>query len=177
MEVLVANALWGEKTYPFQQSYLDTIGKFDGTGGVFPVDFLRDSKAARIGINDWVSKQTRDRIKDLVPEDGVNKDTVLVLTNAIYFKGEWQEMFKGDATKEEDFLGADGKKTPVPMMHNNRMGSAHYAAFNSDWSVFGTPRKSRRVSRERSSRIGCIPMPTALRPWKCPTRGRTCRWW
>ena len=58
-ELRVANALWVEKTYPFQQSYLDTIHKFDPTGGLFPVDFRYHAEGSRQQINTWVEEQTQ----------------------------------------------------------------------------------------------------------------------
>jgi len=42
--------------------------------------------------------------------------TRLVLTNAIYFKGDWAEQFDKKQTKDEDFTLADGNKKKVPMM-------------------------------------------------------------
>jgi serine protease inhibitor len=140
-QLSVANALWGEQTYPFEKTYVDTIGKFYGTGAVVPMDFKGDFEAARLKINDWAAKQTHDRIKDLIAKGDLDGLTRLVLTNAIYFKGQWEEPFKADATKDEDFLTADGKKAKVPMMHNGSTNSAYYGAFNSDASFFDTPKE------------------------------------
>jgi serine protease inhibitor len=142
-ELRVANALWGEKTYPFQQSYLDTIHKYYRTGGVFPVDFRNDYEGARRRINGWVEEQTAHRIKDLIPADAVDEETKklmrLVLTNAIYFKGEWAEVFAEGQTRDEDFLLAGGGKVRVPLMRKGDMGSARYAAFRGDGTFFDTP--------------------------------------
>ena len=138
-ELRVANALWGEKTYPFEQSYWDTVHRFYRTGGVFPVDFKDQSEAARRQINAWVEEQTNKRIRDLIAPGGVNAGTRLVLTNAIYFKGEWKEPFAEHATKEEDFAALDGRKVPVPMMHKDHLAAARYAAFNADGTFFPTP--------------------------------------
>ncbi len=138
-ELHVANALWVEKTCPFQPSYLDTIRKFYGTGGAFPLDFTRNSEPARQKINAWAEEQTGNRIKDLLPEGSVNSLTRLVLTNAVYFKGEWAKVFDKRATKEDDFLLAGGTKARTPMMHHDKLDSAAYAAFNGDGTFFDTP--------------------------------------
>jgi serine protease inhibitor len=142
-ELRVANALWGEKTYPFKQSYVDTIHKYYRTGGLFPVDFRNDYEGARRRINAWVEEQTANRIKDLIPADAVDEETKklmrLVLTNAIYFKGEWAEVFPEGQTKDEDFLLAGGGKARVPLMRKGGMGSARYAAFRGDGTFFDTP--------------------------------------
>jgi serine protease inhibitor len=137
-ELRVANALWAEKTYPFQTSYLDTIRTYY-RGGAFPVDFVGDADGARKQINAWVEEQTRNRIKDLIPPMALNKRTTLVLTNAIYFKGDWTDPFPEKATRDEDFSLAAGKKEKVPLMHASGIKSARYAAFNGDGALFETP--------------------------------------
>ena len=58
-ELHVANALWGEKTYEFQPSYLDTIHKFYGTGGLFPADFATIPKGlASRSTPGWKTRPT-----------------------------------------------------------------------------------------------------------------------
>ena len=116
-EVHVANALWGEKSQPFQQPYLDTIGKFYTAGGLFPVDFKNNSEAARQEINAWVEKQTADKIKGLLGPESVNNNTRLVLANAIYFLGNWTDRFNPTWTSEQDFSVSGGKKVKAPLMH------------------------------------------------------------
>jgi serine protease inhibitor len=137
-EVRVANALWAEKAYPFRKSYLDTISKYYGTQGAYPVDFRNEPEAVRKRINAWVEKQTRDRIKDLIPLKAVDKLTRLVVTNAIYFKGAWLSPFHEAQTKDRPFTLKGGKKERVPTMHGHPQG-ARYAAFEKDGSFFNTP--------------------------------------
>ena len=121
-ELRVANALWAEKTYPFSPAYLDTMHKFYGTGGAFPADFNGNPEGERQKINAWVQQQTNDRIQDLMPPRSIDHLTRLVLTNAIYFKGQWSKPFDAGDTKDEDFLLAGGTKVSVPMMHNSSLG-------------------------------------------------------
>jgi serpin B len=144
-ELHIANALWGEKTYPFRQAYLDTLDKHYHTGGYFPVDFKNDFEAARQRINAWVEERTRNRIKDLIAKDtfdpAAQKLMRLILTNAVYFKGQWTETFPKEATKDDDFLLSRGKKVRVPMMALRNMKAARYAAFKGDGSAFDTPER------------------------------------
>ncbi len=142
-ELRIANALWGEKTYAFRQAYLDALNKHYHSGSFFPVDFKNDFDDARHRINAWVEKQTHNRIKDILPPNALDEEAKklvrLILTNAIYFKGEWAEIFPTEATKDDDFLLADGKKERVPMMAHHYMKSARYAAFRGDGTLFDTP--------------------------------------
>ena len=145
-EIRVANALWGEKTYPFDPNYTKTISQHYDTGGVFPVDFWNNFEEERLRINGWVEEQTNERIKDLMPEGSLTKYTRLVLTNAIYFKGDWSVPFKEENTKDSDFTLSGGDKQQTPIMHAPNLGVGRYGAFNADGSHFNTPM---RIGRDQ----------------------------
>jgi serpin B len=114
-ELSVANALWGQKGYPFLPEYRKLIQDAYG-GGYQEVDFLDDRAQAVATINRWVAGQTRDRIKDLLSIGDVSTQTRLVLTNAVYFKGTWAKLFPTADTHERPFTLADGKQLLVPQM-------------------------------------------------------------
>jgi serine protease inhibitor len=166
-EIRVANALWAEKTHPFKQSYLDTIHKLYETGGAFPVDFIKDSEGARKRINSWVEKQTRDRIKNLIPAKAVDEDTRLVITNAIYFKGQWSDPFKTAQTKTRQFTLADGEKVKTPTMHAFT-NAARYAAFEKDGAFFDTPT---RVPADETKSARNYPGPGGFEILELPYKG------
>jgi serpin B len=106
-ELSVANALWAQKAYPFKEDYLSLVK------GVYSalarnLDFVADPQGSRGTINNWVSENTNNRINDLLPSGSITKDTRLVLTDAVYFKGKWLTPFKKQDTKPDIFwLGAD----------------------------------------------------------------------
>ena len=114
----VANALWGSAEYPFAEAYLELVDEHYG-GGFNEADFGSDPEAERERINQWVADQTGSRIEDLIPEDGLSAQTVLVLTNAIYFMAGWQLPFDPEDTTESTFRGLDGSESTVSMMHQN----------------------------------------------------------
>ena len=87
-ELSVANSVWAHRSYPLLPDYLSLVRKHYG-GDLRHADFAADPDAARRAINDWVAKETRDRIADLMPPASVTPDTRLVLANAVYFKGRW----------------------------------------------------------------------------------------
>lgn len=80
-------------------------------------DFASDPEAARNEINNWVENRTHSMIKDLLPAGTVDKKTNLVLVNAAYFKGVWENKFDPEQTKPEVFYVTPSKQTIVDMMH------------------------------------------------------------
>ena len=115
-ELSVANALWGQKGYGFLKDFLELIEtNFDGR--LTEVDFIGATESARNTINAWVEKKTNNKIKNLIPKGLLNQLTRLVLTNAIYFKGDWARQFEKDRTKDAPFTLLSGKKVNVPMMN------------------------------------------------------------
>jgi serpin B len=50
------------------------------------VNFEKDSEGAVIKVNDWIKNMTNNMIEKLI-DDKLDKETKLVLLNALYFKG------------------------------------------------------------------------------------------
>jgi serine protease inhibitor len=140
-EISVANALWGEKTYPFRQPYLDKISDLYKTGTVHQVDFKSQFEAERLNINAWAEAQTHEKITNLLPAGSLDEFTRLVLVNAIYFKGEWQSPFTASKTKNEAFTMQDRSTVKVPLMRRRDMEALRYGAFNADGTLFKTPKR------------------------------------
>ncbi|MFA5138844.1 MAG: serpin family protein [Elusimicrobiota bacterium] len=119
IEFRVANALWGQKGFGFKKSFLELTERYYDAG-LHEMDFKRDSEGARKTINTWVEGKTAERIRDLIGPGVLDAMTRLVLTNAIYFKGDWAAQFKEDSTAEEDFQLGGGRTARVPMMRQTR---------------------------------------------------------
>ena len=120
----IANALWGQKNYPFAAEFLSMINKHYG-GGFNAVDFAGDTEGSRQAVNRWVEGKTNDKIKDLLKQDDVNSLTRLVLTNAIYFKGDWAAKFKKEDTRTAPFyLRPDESVQAAMMCQSSRFGYA-----------------------------------------------------
>jgi serine protease inhibitor len=134
-----ANALWLERSFAIEPPYLATIARHYRSGGPRPVDFRGDAEGARQSINDWVAAQTAQRIRDLLAPGMVDATTRLVLTNAVYFLGEWLEPFAPARTRSEPFRLRDGASVDVPLMHARTSNQVRYAAFRADGSPFPTP--------------------------------------
>ena len=111
----IVNAIWGQKDYSFLTEFLDVLAENYGAG-LRILDFMNEAEKSRLAINDWVSDQTEDRIKDLIPEGAIDALTRLVLTNAIYFNAAWAYPFDEDVTANGAFYLLDGGQVNVPMM-------------------------------------------------------------
>jgi len=115
-ELRVANALWGQRDYEFLAPFVKLVEDQYG-GHLEQVDFVKTAEKARRTVNTWVEKQTNGKIKDLIGQGSLDAMTRLVLTNAIYFKGNWARQFKEDQTRDEPFTLLDGGKVQTPMMN------------------------------------------------------------
>ncbi|XP_038952280.1 leukocyte elastase inhibitor A-like isoform X2 [Rattus norvegicus] len=112
----VANRLYGEKTYNFLPEFLASTQKMYGAD-LAPVDFQHASEDARKEINKWVKGQTEGKIPELLAGGVVNSTTKLVLVNAIYFKGIWQEKFLTRHTTDAPFRLNKKDTKMVKMMY------------------------------------------------------------
>ena len=115
IQLNVANALWPEKEYSFLRDFLDLTNKHY-KASLISVDFKNTPEQARIQINKWVEQKTNNKIRDLIKPGILNSLTRLVLTNAIYFKGDWAIPFKERSTHDAPFWLSNDKSVTVPLM-------------------------------------------------------------
>jgi serpin B len=111
----IANALWGQQGYSFLKDFIGITKTYYGAG-FKEVDFKNHTEESRVAINRWVEEKTKDKIKDLIQNGVLTKDTRLVLTNAIYFKGSWLSKFESTDTHSMPFSVTADNTTQVPMM-------------------------------------------------------------
>ncbi|XP_051655446.1 serpin B6-like isoform X9 [Manacus candei] len=97
-----ANRLYGEKTFEFLSSFLESSQK-SYHAGLEPTDFMNAWEDSRKRINGWVEERTEGKIQNLLAEGLLNSLTRLVLVNAIYFKGNWENQFNKLGTAERPF--------------------------------------------------------------------------
>jgi serpin B len=126
----IANCLFAQKDYDFRQDFLSLVKQ--NYGAAFePLDFTANPAAAAQHINKWVADQTRDKIRDLIPADALNKLTRLVLANALYLKAPWADAFSEKTTQPESFHVRGGAPVNVPMMRKTaRFGYAKRKGFS-----------------------------------------------
>lgn len=124
IELKIANALWPHSSYPFLNEYLALVERYYRTS-ITGLNYGKP-ESARAAINAWVEQKTEQKIKELIPEGILNELTRLVLTNAIYFKGDWASQFDEIFTEPAPFYFAEGESITVPMMHQKgQFGYGH----------------------------------------------------
>lgn len=138
----LANALWGQQGENFLTEFLDLTSKHYGAG-LREVDFRGNTEQVRRTINAWVDAQTQHEIKELLQKGNLEPTDVLVLTNAIYFKGDWASQFDKQLTKLAPFWLNGTDQVSVPMMY--QLGRFKYATFDK-FNLLELPYQGDRLS-------------------------------
>lgn len=112
IELNIANSIWAKDSYQFLESFRESSQDYFNAE-VETID-VTDTASAD-AINDWVRKETNDRIDEMV-ESPLPGDLAAILLNAIYFNGTWQYTFIEELTEEQPFYLSDGSTSQVPLM-------------------------------------------------------------
>jgi serine protease inhibitor len=115
IELKLANGLWGQQGHPFLPGFLGIARQTYGAK-LNQVDFGASPESIRREINGWVADETQGRISGLIPPGMLNRETRLVLVNAIYFKGQWARPFNRNNTAQAPFFLAHADQVPAPFM-------------------------------------------------------------
>lgn len=126
VRLLAANQLFGQEGYQFRPPFLAAAEQYFGAPlRIMP--FGKDPTAAAREINDWVAKQTQDRIRDLISPEALSQNTRLVLANALYFKASWAYEFDEEATSSEPFYVNGGSQPFDVQTMQQTMHMGYYA--------------------------------------------------
>ncbi len=110
--ISIANSVWTEKKFVVKKPFTDILIE----------SYSADSKSfditdpnAPAAMNTWIDSKTNGLIKNMI--DKLDNGTVMLLINAIYFKGKWNIQFDKNATTERNFTKPDGSNVSTPSMH------------------------------------------------------------
>ncbi len=110
------NALWIQKDEVLQKDFLHSTKNYYQASAEL-VDYKADPEQARKTINDFVASKTNNLIKELIAPGIIQPDlTKLILTNTIYFKGDWEHAFDPEYTRKMPFKTSSGTEAEMPMM-------------------------------------------------------------
>ncbi|KAL1512567.1 hypothetical protein ABEB36_002141 [Hypothenemus hampei] len=105
------------KIYVSNETEVRECVKYDFPDELELFPFKTDPEGSRLAINQWVEKTTHRMITNLLPPGTIDPNTSLVLVNAAYFKGIWENKFNPNLTKPEIFYVSPTKQIMVDMMH------------------------------------------------------------
>lgn len=138
-----ANSIWVQSGMTLKPEFeTSLINNFKG--GLNSLNFKVEGENCRVPINDWVANNTNQKIIDLIPEKSINKFTRMVLTNAIYFKGQWKKEFSKELTSDQYFHLIDQKSVVVPMMQS--LKSDHKYLKTENAAILEIPYKNDELS-------------------------------
>jgi len=125
VQLSMANALWLQQGFPVNPSFTQTL-QAAYRAQVENLNF--QNSAAIQTVNGWVAKHTNDRVQHLL--DQIDPSTVVMLTNALAFKGKWTLPFDPKVTHSHVFGTANGAAGEVP--------TSAYARVNPKFAAFRT---------------------------------------
>lgn len=112
--ISLANGIWvGSKTF-ILTDYRHTLEK-QFQAHAESINFDDPKEASKI-INTWISKETDEKITNLIGFDDIDQNTRLVLTNTVYFNGEWLKPFDPKKTSKAPFYISSEKHEEVEML-------------------------------------------------------------
>ena len=110
----LANSIWTDDDKAvIEEEWLKTVKAYFGPD-IYSADLPSDG--ALKAINKWVNDKTNGMIPKL-HDDNYDKDTIMVLLNALYMKADWAHKFEGNDTYDREFAKADGSTVTVPFMN------------------------------------------------------------
>jgi len=101
----ISNAIWVQDGFRIGSDYRDIIqNKYSAE--VFSIDFS-DTDNTSLKINNWVSERTENLIKEIVAPGDINNLTNLIISDAVYFIGNWENKFDKSNTKQDGFYSIE----------------------------------------------------------------------
>ncbi|VDD88737.1 unnamed protein product [Enterobius vermicularis] len=136
-----ANRLFYNQNLKLREDYVNAVQTMY-SGQLESIDFSESTRATA-KINNWVEKQTKSKIKNLVKPGIINSALRLMVINAVYFKGDWASKFQKALTVKKPFYNAEQQKQEVDMMQK----LDHFDYYeDSDVQVLGIPYKGNEVT-------------------------------
>ena len=111
VQLSIANSLWAKEGVPFKHKFLKSNREYYAAQ-ITNLNF--SNPGAKNIINSWIKEATQGKIERVV--NNITPEDVLLLINAIYFKGNWANQFDQNLTTAESFHISDNFSKPHPLM-------------------------------------------------------------
>jgi len=121
VQLAIANAIWSDPVMTFAPAFVEKCRRYYAAEAT---SFEFSKPGAKDVINSWCARHTQNKITEIVDDDTM-KNSIAILTNAIYFKGLWQSPFSKQDTVNAPFQRADGTVRAVKMMSKDALTGAY----------------------------------------------------
>ena len=152
-KVGIANGVFIKETYKndVKEEYYNIL-KTKYNSDIIYDEFMTPDK-----INNWVKEKTYGMIPKIL--DGISKDYVMGLANALAIDVKWQSEFECNSTNSEEFTKTNNEKINVEMMHKTYKNSVNYFK-NDDSEGIVIPYKKENDSNVELEFVGILPNDT-----------------
>jgi serpin B len=137
----VSNAIWIDKSIQVEERYRKAVVR-NYFSDIKQTEFT-NTQLAVSEINRWVSEITKQKITEIVSAANINPNTKLVISNAVYFKGEWQNKFDKQKTVSAPFFSSAENQYKIDFM--NKVERLQYYE-NEEYQFISKPYKNADLS-------------------------------
>lgn len=120
VDIRIANGIWYKRGFSVEPAFISGAQRYF-SATVQPGDFDAGTASS---INTWADRATNGKITHVV--DGFDPSEVMLIANAIYFKGSWTNRFDAAKTAPLPFSLSDGGTVQLPMMRNDEVDASYY---------------------------------------------------
>lgn len=108
----IAYSVWAEEDFPVKKQFTDKLTNYYQAE---TRTFSKSSTGTTVKeVNGWIEDKTNGLIREMLK--GLEPNTVMMLINAVYFKGQWNSRFDKSKTVTEAFHISGSQSADVPMM-------------------------------------------------------------
>lgn len=141
VELKISNNIWLDSRFSAKEEYAKLLHKMGVKA--FSLDFVNQSESSRININKAVDKATNGHIQGILPDGTVNSRTRFVMTNAVYFLGNWDDAFDKAESNVDAFTVDTETERNVTFM-NKKSGYKYLET--EDYQILELPYKKKAMS-------------------------------
>lgn len=133
--VTIADRAWPRNGLELGQDWVDLMATHHGAD-IETIDVGAPDESRSL-INEWVADQTNQLIPDLLPKGFIDGNTLLVLTDAVYFKAQWKLIFLKYGTLDGPFTNLDGSQSTITYMRELEQPAPR--GFGDGWAAAELP--------------------------------------
>ena len=112
----IANRLFISRIFTVLKTYTTNAQKYYGSD-TERLNFASRPEQSRTRINNWIKTKTNNKIQNMLPVGVLDANTIIVLANAIYFKGTWKTKFDPKITQKRNFFVGVNDQRQIDMMY------------------------------------------------------------